>query len=232
MYGDVVLGLKPQGKEIDPFEAILEAKKHARGVQLDTELPAAALKELVVEFKAAILQKNRACSSPTTPGSSSGAPSAPSSAPGRTRAPITYRAHVRASPTAGAPPSTCRRWSSATSATTAPPASRFTRDPSTGEQRFYGEYLVNAQGEDVVAGIRTPQPDRQGARSARRESSLEELMPAAYTELDATRLQARRALPRHAGHRVHDPAGQALAAADPQRQAHRPRPWCASPSTW
>src|SRR3954453_4177372 len=57
MYGDVVLDLKPQGKEIDPFEAILEAKKHALGVELDTELPASALKELVTEFKAAILQK-------------------------------------------------------------------------------------------------------------------------------------------------------------------------------
>src|SRR3954447_20919394 len=57
MYGDVVLNLKPQGKEVDPFEAILEAKKHSLGVELDTDLPASALKELVVEFKAAILQK-------------------------------------------------------------------------------------------------------------------------------------------------------------------------------
>ena len=64
----------------------------------------------------------------------------------------------RASPASRARRSTCSRWSSATWVTTPARASRFTRNPSTGENKFYGEFLVNAQGEDVVAGIRTPQP--------------------------------------------------------------------------
>ncbi len=59
----------------------------------------------------------------------------------------------------------------------------FTRDPSTGENRFYGEYLVNAQGEDVVAGIRTPQPVTNVAKTQARQVSLEEAMPEAYAEL-------------------------------------------------
>jgi pyruvate,orthophosphate dikinase len=57
-----------------------------------------------------------------------------------------------------APPSPCSRWSSATWATTRPPASLHPQSQSTGEKKFYGEFLVNAQGEDVVAGIRTPEP--------------------------------------------------------------------------
>ena len=71
---------------------------------------------------------------------------------------IVYRRHVRHPRRAGARPSTCRRWSSATWATTRGTGVAFTRDPATGENVFYGEYLINAQGEDVVAGIRTPQP--------------------------------------------------------------------------
>ena len=58
----------------------------------------------------------------------------------------------------------------------------FTRDPSTGENIFYGEYLINAQGEDVVAGIRTPQPMSK-ARAKPNERSMEEAMPNAYQEL-------------------------------------------------
>ena len=87
MYGDVVLGLKPESaKEEDPFEDVLEKKKHARGVKLDTELTADDLRELVAEFKALI--KQRASEpSPTIRWSSSGARSAPCSARGRTSAP-------------------------------------------------------------------------------------------------------------------------------------------------
>ena len=69
-------------------------------------------------------------------------------------------------PGAGAPPSTCRRWCSATWATTAPPASRSRATRRPARTRFYGEYLVNAQGEDVVAGIRTPQPDQRARARA------------------------------------------------------------------
>ncbi len=99
----------------------------------------------------------------------------------------------------------------------------FTRNPSTGENEFYGEYLVNAQGEDVVAGIRTPQHLTVAGKKANKSKlpAMEEVMPEVFAELEQVRRTARDALPRHAGHRVHGPAGQALHAADPQRQAHR-----------
>ncbi len=99
----------------------------------------------------------------------------------------------------------------------------FTRNPSTGANEFYGEYLVNAQGEDVVAGIRTPQHLTIAGKQAQKSTlpAMEEVMPKVFGELDAVRAQARDALPRHAGHRVHGAAGQALHAADPHRQAHR-----------
>ena len=99
----------------------------------------------------------------------------------------------------------------------------FTRNPSTGADEFYGEYLVNAQGEDVVAGIRTPQhADHRRQRGQR-------LDPAGDGRGDAGGLRgagqgaadARRPLPRHAGHRVHRRARQAVDAADAHRQAHR-----------
>ena len=90
----------------------------------------------------------------------------------------------------------------------------FTRDAATGENVFYGEYLMNAQGEDVVAGIRTPLP----IADARRRT-----MPKVYAQLEEHPPDAREALPRHDGHRVHHPAGQALHAPEPGRQADRLR---------
>src|SRR3954465_2633498 len=186
MYGDVVLDLKPQGKEIDPFEAILEAKKHALGVELDTELPAAALKELVTEFKDAILQK-KGMQFPEDPWEQLwGAVGAVFGSWENPRA-VTYRRMYEIPGT----------WGTAVNVQAmvfgnlgddCATGVGFTRDPSTGEKRFYGEYLVNAQGEDVVAGIRTPQPVAREL-AAPGETSLEELMPEAYAELNATRLK-------------------------------------------
>jgi pyruvate,orthophosphate dikinase len=110
----------------------------------------------------------------------------------------------------------------------------FTRDAGTGEDLFNGEFLVNAQGEDVVAGIRTPQQvtlvgSRRWAElaqvsedeRARTYPSLEELMPAHLPAAAARRDHAGEPLQRHAGPGVHHPGRQALDAADPQRQAHR-----------
>ena len=127
------------------------------------------------------------------------------------------------SPRTGARPSTCRRWCSATGATTSATGVAFTRDPATGESSFYGEFLINAQGEDVVAGIRTPQTDHRSRarRQAAREALDGEAMPEAFAEFKTHRRSAREALPRHAGHRVHGRGRQALHAPDPQRQAHR-----------
>ena len=139
--------------------------------------------------------------------SSSGARSARCSAPGTTQRAITLPQAQRHPATTGAPPSTCRRWCSATWATTAPPASPSRATPRPASDVFYGEYLMNAQGEDVVAGIRTPQPINKASRSADQAHlpTLEEEMPEAYQRARARSGSAREALPRHAGHRVHDP---------------------------
>ena len=85
----------------------------------------------------------------------------------------------------------------------------FTRDPSTGEQGIYGEFLVNAQGEDVVAGIRTPEPLER----------MEEILPDAYAAADRDDGPPRAPLPRRPGHRVHGRGGRALPAPDALGQA-------------
>ena len=87
----------------------------------------------------------------------------------------------------------------------------FTRNPANGKKEFYGEFLINAQGEDVVAGVRTPEPVAQLAKE----------MPAAYKELDNIRKTLENALQGRAGLRVHHPGRQGVHAPDPQRQAHR-----------
>ena len=167
MYGDVVLGLKPQSKEeIDPFEEILERKKHERGVKLDTELTADDLKELVAEFKAAI-REHRGLAFPEDPQEQLwGAIGAVFGSWNNDRA-IAYR-KLNSIP---------ESWGTAVNVQTmvfgnmgndSGTGVAFTRDPATGENVFYGEFLMNAQGEDVVAGTRTPLPisalERENAR--------------------------------------------------------------------
>lgn len=160
MYGDVVLGLKPQHKdEIDPFEAIIEEKKKERGVKLDTELTADDLKDLVFRFKAAIKQ-HTGHDFPEDPNEQLwGAIGAVFGSWMNDRA-IAYRQMY------DIPES----WGTAVNVQTmvfgnmgndSGTGVAFTRDPATGENIFYGEYLMNAQGEDVVAGIRTPLPISQ-----------------------------------------------------------------------
>ena len=99
----------------------------------------------------------------------------------------------------------------------------FTRNPSTGEKKLYGEFLINAQGEDVVAGIRTPQEISEAARDGGRLRQAVDGEGAArgLCRAHAHLQRARAALPRHAGPRIHGRAGQAVDAADAQRQAHR-----------
>ena len=99
----------------------------------------------------------------------------------------------------------------------------FTRNPSTGEKKLYGEFLINAQGEDVVAGIRTPQEISEAARNeaGSDKPSMEKTLPQGLCRAQAHLQHARAPLPRHAGPRIHGRAGQAVDAADPQRQAHR-----------
>jgi len=156
MYGDVVMGLRPEGREIDPFEALLEKKKHARGVTLDNELSAEDLKELVAEFKAEI-KKRLKKSFPEDPKEQLwGAIGAVFGSWDGARA-IRYR-EIENIP---------HDWGTAVNVQSmvygnmgndCATGVAFTRDPATGQKKLYGEYLINAQGEDVVAGIRTPQP--------------------------------------------------------------------------
>ena len=157
MYGDVVLGLKPENKhEEDPFEVILDKKKKAKGVELDTELDADDLKELVAEFKDAIKEKT-GHSFPEDPMKQLwGAIGAVFGSWNNDRA-IIYR---KLNNIPG-------EWGTAVNVQSmvfgnmgedSGTGVAFTRDPATGENVFYGEYLFNAQGEDVVAGIRTPLP--------------------------------------------------------------------------
>ena len=98
----------------------------------------------------------------------------------------------------------------------------FSRDPSTGERGICGEFLVNAQGEDVVAGIRLPSA----------LESMRPLFPAAFDRARADGRAARAALPRRAGHRVHGRARSAVPPADPLRQADRRGRACGPRSRW
>jgi pyruvate, orthophosphate dikinase len=157
MYGDVVLGLKPKDKhEEDPFEVIIEKKKREHGFQFDTELNADHLKELVEEFKAAI-KEHTGYDFPLDPVEQLwGAIGAVFGSWMNDRA-IVYR-KLNNIPS---------DWGTAVSVQSmvfgnmgedSGTGVAFTRDPAAGENVFYGEYLFNAQGEDVVAGIRTPLP--------------------------------------------------------------------------
>jgi pyruvate,orthophosphate dikinase len=195
MYGDVVMGLKPESaKEEDPFEVLIDRKKEALGVRNDIELGASDLRELVDEFKKLI---KRRCGKafPTDPEAQLwGAIGAVFRSWDNERARVYRRLNAIPSHwgTAVNVQSMVFGNLGATSAT----GVAFTRNPATGERRFYGEFLVNAQGEDVVAGTRTPQQisvkaSREWAKEndvaeARRKKdfpSLEEVMPDCYAEL-------------------------------------------------
>jgi pyruvate, orthophosphate dikinase len=174
MYGDVVLGLKPESKnETDPFEAILEHKKETRGVHLDTELDADDLKALVGEFKAEIL-KRKGIAFPEDPWEQLwGAVRAVFGSWETPRA-VTYR-NMYSIPSSWGTAVTVQAMVFGNLGEDCATGVAFTRDPSTGERRFFGEFLINAQGEDVVAGIRTPETLPE----------LEAAMPQAYGELVA-----------------------------------------------
>ena len=197
MYGDVVLGMKPTSKEdIDPFEAIIEEVKEAKGVKLDNELTVDDLKTLVTKFKAAV-KKQTGSDFPTCAYEQLwGAICAVFNSWMNERA-ILYRQME------GIP----AEWGTAVSVQamvfgnmgdTSATGVCFSRDAGNGEDLFNGEYLINAQGEDVVAGIRTPQQitkigsqrwaERAGIPEEERVAkfpSMEEAMPEIYKELDA-----------------------------------------------
>jgi pyruvate, orthophosphate dikinase len=176
MYGDVVLGLKPVNKDdLDPFEIILDAKKHERGVKSDTELTAEDLKDLVARYKAAI-KKETGNDFPENPMTQLwGAIGAVFSSWMNERA-IAYR-KMYDIPESWGTAVNIQLMVFGNMGQDSGTGVAFTRDAATGENMFYGEYLMNAQGEDVVAGTRTPLPIAELAKDD----------PKAYARLDKIR---------------------------------------------
>ncbi len=157
MYGDVVLGLRPESShEIDPFERLLEKKKSKRGVVDDSDLSAVDLKELVREFKTEI-RRRTGHSFPEDPLEQLwGSIGAVFSSWMNERA-IVYR-RLNGIPAEWGTAVNVQAMVFGNMGEDSGTGVAFTRDPANGEKRFYGEFLMNAQGEDVVAGIRTPMP--------------------------------------------------------------------------
>jgi len=182
MYGDVVLGLKPQTKEEhDPFEEIIDAKKKQKGIKLDTEFTVEDLKDLVEKFKAAI-KKRLNLDFPEDPMEQLwGSIGAVFKSWNNDRA-IAYR-QLNNIPASWGTAVNVQAMVFGNIGMDSGTGVAFTRNPSTGENQFYGEYLLNAQGEDVVAGIRTPQPINRKQKNNPATPCLEEEMPEQYAEL-------------------------------------------------
>ena len=197
MYGDVVLELKPASKEeIDPFEAIIDQVKKEKGVKLDNELETEDLKRLVTLFKAAIIEHTGKRFPDDPMEQLWGAICAVFGSWMNERA-ILYR-KMEGIPQEWGTAVTVMAMVFGNMGANSATGVCFSRDAATGEDIFNGEWLVNAQGEDVVAGIRTPQQitlegsrrwaELQGiSEEERREKfpSMEEAMPEIYKELDA-----------------------------------------------
>ncbi len=176
MYGDVVLGLKPTNKkDIDPFETIIETKKHQRGIEHDTDLTTDDLKDLVSQFKRAIKERTGR-DFPTNPFEQlRGAIGAVFGSWNNERA-IVYR-RMNNIPSDWGTACNIQAMAFGNLGESSGTGVAFTRDPATGDNVFYGEYLMNAQGEDVVAGIRTPL----------KISELQKQNPAIYAQLEKIR---------------------------------------------
>ena len=198
MYGDVVMEMKPASKEeIDPFEEIIETLKEEKGITLDTEFSTDDLKELVSRFKAAVKEVTGK-DFPTDPWEQLwGAVAAVFNSWNNDRA-ILYR-RLENIPDEWGTAVNVQAMVFGNMGDSSATGVAFTRDAGTGEDVFNGEYLINAQGEDVVAGIRTPQEiTLEGSRKwaalqgvseedrAAKYPSLEEAMPDLYRQLNET----------------------------------------------
>ncbi|MEA4984700.1 Pyruvate, phosphate dikinase [bioreactor metagenome] len=197
MYGDVVLGMKPENKnEHDPFELIIEELKEEKGVHLDTELSVDDLKELVARFKNAVKKQTGKDFPNSAYEQLWGAVCSVFDSWMNDRA-ILYR-KMEGIPAEWGTAVNVQAMVFGNMGQTSATGVCFSRDAATGEDQFVGEYLINAQGEDVVAGIRTPQQitkigsqrwaELAGVSEAERLAhypSMEEAMPEIYLELDA-----------------------------------------------
>ena len=197
MYGDVVLGMKPKNKtDIDPFEAIMEKVKEEKGVKLDTELEVADLQNLVKLFKAAVKDFTGKDFPDSAWEQLWGGICAVFDSWMNERA-ILYR-RMNQIPEEWGTAVNVQAMVYGNMGDNSATGVAFSRDAATGENMFNGEYLINAQGEDVVAGIRTPQQiTTEGSRRwaalqgiseeerASKYPSLEESMPTLAAELIA-----------------------------------------------
>ena len=186
MYGDVVLGLKPQSKdEHDPFDALIEEMRKKRGVEFDNQLPACDLKELIERYKGLIRERKKVEFRQDPWDQLWGAITAVFGSWNNPRA-IAYR-ELNNIPEAMGTAVNVQAMVFGNLGDDCGTGVAFTRNPATGENVFFGEYLINAQGEDVVAGIRTPQPINRYQKGDSSGPSLEETMPEIYTQLEAIR---------------------------------------------
>ncbi|MGA9795407.1 MAG: pyruvate, phosphate dikinase [Rhizomicrobium sp.] len=180
MYSNVVLGM-----EHSLFEDILDGEKEDKGIELDTELDADDWKRIATAYKARVHKELGHPFPDDVHEQLWGAIGAVFGSWQSSRA-NTYR-RLHHIPEDWGTAVTVQAMVFGNRGETSATGVAFTRDPSTGEHLLYGEFLINAQGEDVVAGIRTPQPiskivrERQGGK----KPSMEEAMPAAFAELDA-----------------------------------------------
>ncbi len=187
MYGSVVLGIKD---EVDPFGEAMEELKRQRGASSDLDLTAEDFRELVARYKAIIRQAGEEF--PQDPWEQLwGAIAAVVRSWMNERARV-YRRMYRIPEEMGTAVNV-QAMVFGNLGNRSGTGVCFTRDPATGENRLYGEFLLNAQGEDVVAGIRTPNPISKAAKTEPTQISLEEAMPEVYLEL----LRIREILERH-----------------------------------
>tara|TARA_B100000029_G_scaffold367926_1_gene361369 strand:+ start:2328 stop:5045 length:2718 start_codon:yes stop_codon:yes gene_type:complete len=181
MYGDVVLNIRQEaGLERDPFELLLEQKKEALGISEDPDLPVEALKDLVSSFKSEISEKLEV-TFPTDPWEQLWSAIGAVFASWNSERAVIYRELNGFS----------NDWGTAVNVQAmvfgnlgddCATGVAFTRNPKTGERAIFGEFLTNAQGEDIVAGVRTPQPiSRFGSKEG--EVSLEDVQPQVFNEL-------------------------------------------------
>ena len=224
MYGDVVMGVqKRAGEDHEPFETVIEHFKHEKYRQPTSRTPkltADELKELVARFKA-LVKERTGKAFPNDPWDQlEGAVGAVFGSWMNDRA-IVYRRKYNI-PTEWGTAVNVQAMVFGNTGDNSGSGVAFTRDPATGEKEFYGEFLINAQGEDVVAGVRTPEPVAQ----------LKKHLPKPLRRARARPRDPREAFQGRAGLRVHHPGRQGVHAPDPQRQAHRRRRASSSPSRW
>jgi len=189
MYADVVMekaaGIEPKGKGIrKQLDEKLEAVKHKKGYTSDTELTVAELKELVKDYKATV-KKTLGKAFPDDPMEQLwGGMSAVFSSWNGKRA-VEYR-RIEKIPDEWGTAVNIQAMVFGNMGNDSATGVAFTRNPGNGENKFYGEYLINAQGEDVVAGIRTPAPVNEYSMNSQSKHlpSLEKVMPKLYKELD------------------------------------------------